>query len=460
MRPGAEIKVGIITLIAIILVGAYLFYVRGYIAAAATYQVCVTFESARGLEPGDPVRMVGVRIGKVDSVEINPDLKADVTLAIDERYDLYDNYKFQIAASGIIPERFVEVLPAPADPYATKMGDGFCVDGVVQPTLRDISDEGHKLLASLNRTSRALNVVLTDQEILMGLRSALQAFSAAAADASELATTTAALADESRPEIMAALRHLEGASADLRAVTAEVRSQLTEGGTLADVEETMHYARRAAANAAEATAVLAELAGDQEIQDQLREAVSAVHAAAMSAKQVGQDVEVLSGELRAAAPSVAKVASEAEKIAGAAESVRQSLEPPEITATFDVIYSGKADRWFPTGSLDFHTRPNRFFRLGIDDIGEGNEFNAQLGDRHERFGVRYGLVRSRLGFGVDFPLPRRSSISLDIFDPNNVRADIYADIPILPDRANWSILLGARDIGEEDLLVGGIRLER
>ena len=65
MRPGAEIKVGIITLIAIVLVGAYLFYVRGYIAARATYRVCVTFESTRGIEPGDPVRMVGVRIGKV-----------------------------------------------------------------------------------------------------------------------------------------------------------------------------------------------------------------------------------------------------------------------------------------------------------------------------------------------------------------------------------------------------------
>jgi phospholipid/cholesterol/gamma-HCH transport system substrate-binding protein len=460
MRPGAEIKVGIITLIAIILVGAYLFYVRGYIAAAATYQVCVTFESARGLERGDPVRMVGVRIGKVNAVEINPDLEADVTLAIDERYELYDSYKFQIAASGIIPERFVEVVPAPPDPYATKMDDGFCVDGVIQPTLRDLSAAGSELLANLNRTSRALNVVLTDQEILMGLRSTLEAFEAAASDASKVAAATASLAEELTPEMTAALRNLEGAFADVRAVTADLRLRVTEGGALDDVEETVRYARQTAANAAEASAKLAALTSDPEIEGQVREAVANIRDASRSAKQVGEDLEDFSAELSAAAPVVAKVAGEAEEIAGDVEAVREALEAPEITATFDVSYSGKADRWFPTGYLDFHTRSDRFFRLGIDDIGEGNELNAQLGDRHERIAVRYGLVRSRLGFGIDFDLPRRSSISLDIFDPNNVRADIYADIPVLPERANWSILLGARNIGEDELLVGGIRLKR
>jgi hypothetical protein len=49
---------------------------------------------------------------------------------------------------------------------------------------------------------------------------------------------------------------------------------------------------------------------------------------------------------------------------------------------------------------------------------------------------------------------------LDLFDPNNVRADVLADIPVVPGRSDWSILLGARDIGEEDLFVGGIRLTR
>ncbi len=460
MRPGAEIKVGVITLVAILLVGFYLFYIRGYIAAAATYHVCVTFESARGLEPGDPVRMVGVRIGKVHAVEINPDLKADVTLAIDQRYELYDSYKFQIATSGIIPERFVEVVPAPPDPYAARMTDGFCVDGVVQPTLRDLSAAGSELLANLNRTSRALNVVLTDQEILVGVRSALQGFSEAATAASELADTTAALADDSRPQIMAALGNLKGASADLRSVTAQFRSRVTEGATLDDLAQTAEHAREVAANAAELSAALAQLADDPQIQEQLRETVSAIHAAAQSAKQVGEDLKVFSAELREAAPVVPRLAAEADEMAETSQAIRERLQPPEIQAAFDVAYSGKADRWFPTINLDFETRPNRFLRLGLDDIGEQNEVNAQIGDEQEKTALRYGLMRSRLGIGVDFDLPSRAVLSLDVFDPNNPRADVMADVPVFAGRTEWSLLLGARDLGEEDLLVGGIRLKR
>jgi phospholipid/cholesterol/gamma-HCH transport system substrate-binding protein len=460
MRPGAEIKVGIITLIAILLVGAYLFYVRGYIAAAATYQICVTFESARGLEPGDPVRMVGVKIGKVDAVEINPELKADVTLAIDKRCELYDNYKFQIAASGIIPERFVEVVPAPADPYAAKMTDGFCVDGVVQPTLQDLSAAGSDLLKNLNRTSRALNVVLTDQEILTGLRSALHGFSAAARAATDLATATAALADESQPEIMAALSNLERASADLQTTAARFRSRVAEGSTLEDLEQTAAYARETAANAAQASAAVAALADDPQIQQQLRETLGAIHDASLSAKQIGEDLQVVSAELREAAPVIPRVAEEAEEMAGTSQAIRERLQPPEVEAAFDVAYSGEADRWFPSFRFDFETRESRFFRLGLDDIGEENDVTAQIGDRYEKVTFRYGLMRSRLGLGADFNLPRRSVLSLDLFDPNNPRADILADVPIFAGRTEWSVLLGARDVGDEGLLVGGIRLKR
>ena len=71
MRTGSEVRVGVITVLAIILMAAYVFYIRGYRAAADTYKVCVTFQDARGLQRGDPVRMVGVKIGEVATVEIN-----------------------------------------------------------------------------------------------------------------------------------------------------------------------------------------------------------------------------------------------------------------------------------------------------------------------------------------------------------------------------------------------------
>jgi phospholipid/cholesterol/gamma-HCH transport system substrate-binding protein len=460
MRTGSEVRVGAITVLAIILMAAYVFYIRGYRAAVDTYRVCVTFQDARGLQRGDPVRMVGVKIGEVATVEINMRLKADVTLTVDKRYELYEDYRFQIATSGLIQERFVEVIPEPPNPYVEKMKDGSCVEGVLQPSLSDLVAVGAQVLDNLNRTSHSLNVVLTDQEILSGMRDALQSFSAAAKAASRLAATTAALADASQPDVLATLQQLRVASEDLQVVTSEFRTRLAQGTTLDDLEETAHYARETAANAAKVSSALAGVADDPHVQDQLRSTLSAIHDAAQSAKQVGEDLEVFSAELREAAPVVPKIAAEAEESVGAAAAIRDRLKPPDIKAAFDVVYSGKADRWFSTGRLDFQTRPDRFFRIGMDDIGEENDVNVQLGDRQDRYTLRYGLVRSRLGFGVDLSLPRRTTLSLDVFDPNNVRADLLADIPIVPGRDDWSILVGARDLGDGELFVGGVRLKR
>jgi len=460
MRTGSEVRVGVITVLAILLMAAYVFYIRGYRAAADTYRIRVTFQDARGLQRGDPVRMVGVKIGEVATVEINMQLKADVTLTVDKRYELYHNYRFQIATSGLIQERFVEVIPGPPSPYVEKMKDGSSVEGVLQPSLSDLVAVGAQVLDNLNRTSRSLNVVLTDQEILSGMREALQSFSRAAQAASRLAATTATLADASQPDVLATLQQLRAASEDLSVVTAEFRTRLAQGTALNDLEETARYARETAANAARVSSALAGVADDPHVQDRLRSTLSAIHDAAQSAKQVGEDLEVFSAELRKAAPAVPKLAAEAEEAAGAASAIRDRLKPPDINAAFDVVYSGRADRSFSTGRLDFQTQPDRFFRLGMDDIGEENDVNVQLGDRQDRYTLRYGLVRSRLGFGVDLALPRRTTLSLDVFDPNNVRADLLADIPIVPGRDDWSVLVGARDLGEGESFVGGIRLKR
>ncbi len=453
MRTGAEIKVGLITLLAIGLLLVFAFYIRGYRATAVTYKVCVTFDDARGLQRGDPVRMLGVKIGHVHSVEITPELKAQVNLSIDQKHELYDNYTFQVGTAGLIQERFVEVIPAPRDPYVSRLTDGVCVEGVVRPDLADIMEAGSSLLDNLDRTSRRLNLVLGDQEILSGIRQALQNFSS-------LADSVSTLAQQSEPEILATLRGIRSASADLQIMAAELRTGLTEGTTFADLQKTTRHLSEIAAKAERITTDLATLTSDADVQQQIRATISAVSDAAQSAKKVGADLEALSGELRKAAPAIPRVAQEAHEFADASAALRERLKPPEINAAFDVFYSPEAERSFSSARLDFKTSGERFLRFGIDDIGEESDVNIQLGEQQRRAVLRYGLVRSNLGIGLDFDLPRETILSLDIFDPNNVRADLFADVPFVLGRGDWSLLAGVRDVGEEAVYVGGVRLKR
>lgn len=454
MRTGAEIKVGLITLLAGALLLAFTFYIRGYRATAVTYRVCVTFDNARGIQRGDAVRMLGVKIGQVHSVEITPELKALVTLSVDQKYELYDNYKFRIGASGLIQERFVEIIPEARDPYANRLTDGTCVEGAVRPDLADVMEAGSKLLDNLDRTSRRLNLVLGDQEILSGVRDALQNFS-------KLARSVSTLAAASEPEILATLRGVRAASADLQIMAAQLRAGLAEGSTVADLQTTARHLSEIAAKADRITSDLAALTSDAEVKQQVRDTISAVHDAAQSAKKVGGDLETFSGALSTAAPAVPRVVDRTEKVVGSLAAVQERLEPPEIDAAFDVLYSPSAERSFSSGRLDIRPRgQERFLRFGIDDIGEESDVSIQLGEQQQRAVLRYGLVRSNLGIGLDFDLPRETILSLDVFDPNNVRADLYADVPFVLGRGEWSLLAGVRDVGDEAIYVGGVRLKR
>ena len=460
MRAGAEIKVGIITVVAVALLAIYLFYLQGYRAAAQTYTVCVIFDNARGLQRGDPVRMVGVKIGEVAVVRINEQLKAEATLKIERQHDLYEDYEFQIATSGLIQERFVEVIPAGPNPYVEKLKPGTYVDGVLQPSLSDMMVAGTQLLDNLNRTSRGINVLLSDQQILRRVETALDSFSAAAAAAAKLATTTASLAEHSGPEVIATLGQVQASAADLRAVTAQLRASIERGAVIADLQETMGHARATAANAEDISASLAKFVSDPQMLQQIKESVSAIHDAALAAKQIGEDLQTFSGEVRNAAPVVPKAAHEVEQLAGTAETLRERLKPPQINAAFDMLSGPEDSRWFSSGRLDIQNQPARFFRVGMDDIGEDSTVTVQLGERRGRRIRRYGLYRSRLGAGLDIDLTSRTILSLDLFDPNDLRADAIADIAAVPGRSDLSLLLGARDIGQDAVIVGGVRLKR
>ena len=452
MRYGNEVKVGLITLLAAALMITFFVYVRGFRAGARTYTLKVIFDNARGLQPGDPVRMVGVKIGKVRSVEISPNRKAVATLEIDRQVVIYDHYAFRVATSGLIQERFVEVIPADYSPEAKSLQDGEEVTGMLSPDLSDLMAAGLEVLENLNRTSRLLRSVLSDQEVLQGVKDALNSFADSANAASKLAQSVSSLADESRPELAATLKHLREAAADLENTTATVQARLDKTTAFDNFERAAQQAVDAAAKANQLLANLSELA-DPETRKQVKDTITATHDAAES-------LRVFTEELRKAAPAVPKVAQVAENVAQYSSALRERLKPPEIDAHFDVLYSSEAGRSFSSGALDFKTSRGRFLRLGIDDIGEDNSANIQIGDQQRRGVLRYGLVRSRLGFGLDYPLPNQATVSLDVLDPNNLRADLLADIPVIFGRSDLGVTVGIRDLGEDSMFVAGLRVRR
>ncbi|MEM7612024.1 MAG: outer membrane lipid asymmetry maintenance protein MlaD [Pseudomonadota bacterium] len=83
------------------------------------YDVTARFENIGGLKVRSPVSMAGVRIGRVQSIEFDPEqFNAVVVLRIDAKYDMLpDDSDASILTSGLLGSQFVGLQAGGSDIY-------------------------------------------------------------------------------------------------------------------------------------------------------------------------------------------------------------------------------------------------------------------------------------------------------------------------------------------------------
>ncbi|MDO7869507.1 MCE family protein [Nocardioides jiangxiensis] len=72
------------------------------------------FTSASGLRPGDDVRIAGVKVGRVESVEVTPDNQAQVTFQLVDDQKIYSSTLLKLRYQNLLGQRYLS-LTAGAD---------------------------------------------------------------------------------------------------------------------------------------------------------------------------------------------------------------------------------------------------------------------------------------------------------------------------------------------------------
>lgn len=92
----------------------------------ASYVLKAHFTNIGQLKLRAPVKVAGVRIGSVESIDLDPSsLEADVGLSIDNRYNaLPDDSSASIFTSGLLGDQYVGIQPG-GSPDMFKNGDQF-----------------------------------------------------------------------------------------------------------------------------------------------------------------------------------------------------------------------------------------------------------------------------------------------------------------------------------------------
>lgn len=110
-----EVIVGVFVVVGMICLG-YLTIRLGKLEVFGNngYVVYADFASVAGLKIGDPVEIAGVKIGRVDSINLADD-RGRLGLKIDNNVKLQEDVIASVRARGLIGDKFVVVSPGASD---------------------------------------------------------------------------------------------------------------------------------------------------------------------------------------------------------------------------------------------------------------------------------------------------------------------------------------------------------
>lgn len=149
-----EVRVGALILVAVGLVAVFAVLMAG-ITFQPTYTVFVSFQNPGGLTTGAPVRISGVKVGRVAEIDFlgaldghpaNPDALIRVTAKIETRYAnaIHEDARWFVTAQGVLGEMYLAVEPGSGQRPVVR--DGAQVHGVSPPQLDLLLSESYELL--------------------------------------------------------------------------------------------------------------------------------------------------------------------------------------------------------------------------------------------------------------------------------------------------------------------------
>lgn len=152
-----ETKVGGLFLIAVAFLIGFVWYLGALNPFASTYEVRVGYNYAGGVEVGSPVRVMGIKVGKVQSIEFTPEQKTasgeevKLTVVLSIARDAWETVRtdsrFFINLAGVIGEKFVEVSPGSS--AAAKIEPGSFVRGEDPPRVDQLISQSYGLAGKI-----------------------------------------------------------------------------------------------------------------------------------------------------------------------------------------------------------------------------------------------------------------------------------------------------------------------
>ncbi|OYZ24701.1 MAG: organic solvent ABC transporter substrate-binding protein [Bdellovibrio sp. 28-41-41] len=175
-----ETKVGLLSVCAIVLIFVFAYLVGLISPFSDSYNLNVMYNFAGGIEQGSPVRVMGIKVGKVKSITFVPDfkmpgsseeVKLQVQISVDKKAwkTVRQDSKFFINLAGVIGEKFLEVSPGGLD-QPELQHNGF-VRGEDPPRIDQLISQSYglagKIIELVNKNEGSMGSIISQMDKLL-----------------------------------------------------------------------------------------------------------------------------------------------------------------------------------------------------------------------------------------------------------------------------------------------------
>ncbi len=428
-----ETRVGLVTLLGVAALIAAIIFLRGGLNLRDRgYDIHILTANAGGMTVGAPVQMAGIEIGRVTRLDLTLQRQAQITVRIRAGITIPTGSRFSIATTGLLGDRYINITPEPAD--TPPIAPGTIVTAATPLSIDELFD---RVVAVASRAEDALNNVnrlISDPNLGAGIsetvrnaRDATAAMRRAAENIEHTMRTLDRSMNSVSDQVPQVTEQLKTMAADLAETAAEarklVRDVAADGQTAQQVRSTVASIDRAAQGIDKMVRDLQGVINEQDVH-KVRASLDEARGAITEARQAVE-------EGRAVISRAGQVVDRVQRI------VPERLELPTLRNAVRLEYS----LWYGGNGLNlgndvtFLVLPDAptSYIFTLREIGGSNRIGLQVGTRlADNLRVRYGLLNSYLGVGLDYRGSPSLSYALDLYNVNQVTLDLYARYAIHP----------------------------
>lgn len=471
MEISSAAKVGIITMIAIIILALIVSQLGQWKGKEKGDEYYIVFDQVGGLHQGNEVRLSGVDIGKVKEITIRSDGKVQADILVTYKgIVLYTNFLYTVS-STVWGESWLEITRREGGKRILPNDRNMMVAGTSPVIFTEVMRQGKKALDDLQKAVASINDMVSDPNVKTSVKETIANFGVMSGNLKNASATLSATlenisskissAADNANELMIGLKRNTGlVGKDLVAFSKSIkRIAVSNEGDLRVIVKNL---KETSENLGIAMKSIKELVSKNQFSDDLLQTLDHIRKTAETVETIAKDIQSVTSDPQVKEDVKVTIHEARKTVEGAKKLIENINGPISGEPGKKKLVSVEAEvEWAQangtsSANLNMFLLPGSptYLKFGVDNVGHGSFANLQLGKRGKNFGGRAGVVRSNFGIGLDaFLLKDNFRFSVDAYDPRNVKVDLIGRWNLIDD---FFIMGGTRDTFNNRTTVFGV----